>query len=856
MRLDDHQVDLSNCDREPIHQLGHIQDFGALLAVNGDWFVAQRSANLESILGLKGEIEIGSRLSKVFSQRAFERLRSAVATLVDPDQVERLFGVDLLGDGALFDCGVHVSGHYTIIEVEPHVEGDVSRQIAHLRPIVSRLERHGDTSRLLHEAARQLRASLDIDRVMIYRFHSDLSGEVVAEARRDDLEAFYGLRYPKTDIPAQARELYKRNRFRIISDVTAEPVAILPELSSEGEPLDLSMSTLRAVSPIHIEYLQNMGVGASLSISIIIGGKLWGLFACHHYSPKMLPYSQRTSVELFSELFSLMLERALFREREELREAGHRMHDRLMRDLAAGTPLSESLPTLTPVIAQIIPHDGASVFVEDVYDSSGSAPNEEEFRAIVPGLNAAATSRVLATDAISERLPAAERFSDRAAGAMVIPVSRSPRDYLVLWRKPLTHTVTWAGNPEKPVEHGPNGPRLTPRKSFEAWQETVEGRSTPWSSGELQVADGLRSTLVEIILRLTDGAVQERAKAQAQQELLIAELNHRVRNILNLIRGLISQSSREAETMEDFTEIVGGRIAALASAHDNITKGNWSPSPLSELIETEAQAYLSAQKDRVKLTGPNVLLVPECYTVMALVIHEMITNSAKYGSLSDSSGQLTIGVSRNDDGSLQLEWKESGGPPVKPPTRRGFGSTIVERSIPFELNGEAKVNYKLPGLEAEFCIPARWVVWKDGEMSDRQGSSSATTKTWRSSADAPKSVLLVEDSMIIALDTEDCLRELGVDEVVVESTVAGALASLEKHQPDLAILDYNLGRESSENVARDLARRGIPYWLATGYGEMADRLEEMGAMGLLIKPYGKAELIGILKELAGPSEET
>lgn len=851
MSLDDPKVDLSNCDREPIHQLGRIQDFGALLAVNADWFLAHRSANLETMLGIESELEIGSRLSHAVSQKAFQRLRSAVAALVDSDQVERIFGVDLLGNGNLFDCAIHASGHYTIIEFEPHAEGDVNRQIALLRPVMSRLEKHEDTGRLLNEAARQLRASLAIDRVMVYRFHGDLSGEVVAEARRDDLDTFHGLRYPKTDIPAQARELYKRNRFRIISDVMAEPVPIEPEMSSEGEPLDLSMSTLRAVSPIHIEYLRNMGVGASLSISIIIGGKLWGLFACHHYGPKKLPSSQRTSAELFSELFSLVLERALFREREELREAGRKIHDRLMRDIAAGTPLSDSLPLLTPVIQQVIPHDGASVFVEDVYDSSGSAPNEEEFRAIVSGLNAAATSRILATDALTERLPTAERFAERAAGAMVIPVSRTPRDYLVLWRKPLAQKVLWAGNPEKPVEYGPNGARLTPRKSFEAWQETVEGRSATWTDGELQVAEGLRTTLLEIILRLTDEAVQERAKAQAQQELLIAELNHRVRNILNLIRGLISQSRREAGSIEEFTDIVGGRISSLASAHDNITKSNWSPAPLRELIETEAHAYLSAQRDRVILSGPNVMLEPEAYTVLALVIHEMMTNSAKYGSLSDNSGQLNIAVTRNDDGSLQMTWKESGGPPVKPPTRRGFGSTIVERSIPFELNGEAKVDYKLSGLEAVFCIPSRCVVWKGGQMGEEQAKPSSASRSAAGNDGVPECVLLVEDSMIIALDTEDCLRELGVDKVIVESTVAGALASLEKQQPDLAILDYNLGKESSEKVAADLARRGIPYWLATGYGEMADRLEEMGASGLLTKPYGKHELQGIMEELAG-----
>ena len=343
-------VTLSNCDREPIHQLGRIQNFGALLALNSDWFVAHRSTNLETILGAGRTIEIGDRLSRLFAPDAMDQLRSAAAALTFPDQVERIFDLALFDGDCLFDCALHSSGGNTIIEIEPHAAGVLNRQLAVLRPIMARLEKHTEVEPLVAEAARQLRAALEIDRVMVYRFRDDLSGEVIAEAARDDLEKFHGLRYPRSDIPDQARALYVRNRFRIIADVEAEPVPIEPGLSLEGEPLDLSMSSLRAVSPIHIEYLKNMGVGASLSISIIIGGKLWGLFACHHYGPKLLPYSQRTAAELFSEFFSLTLDRTLARQTAERREHGRAMHTQLMRDVAAGTPLSASLPMIEPVM--------------------------------------------------------------------------------------------------------------------------------------------------------------------------------------------------------------------------------------------------------------------------------------------------------------------------------------------------------------------------------------------------------------------------------------------------------------------------------------------------------------------------
>ena len=845
MSVDEMAVDLSNCDREPIHRLGAIQDFGALIAVTNDWLVAHRSANTVQMLGLAEPLGVGLPLDSVFSQSALNTLRRATTLLAARDDVERIFGLDLLGDGRQFDCAVHAVDGLVILEVEPSSHEGMDRQLRAIQPMLRQLEPFEDVVELCRAAADRLKVMLGIDRVMVYRFLSDGSGEVIAEAREDRLESFLGLRYPHTDIPRQARELYLRNRFRIISDVNAEPIPIEPGEAARGEAIDLSMSTLRSVSPIHIEYLRNMGVGASLSISIIVGGRLWGLFACHHYSAKVLPYSLRTAAELFSEMFSLLIERDTGRVQAALHATGRELHDRVMRAVAGGGSLAESLPDLLPIIRRVLPHDGASVYVDGIYVAQGSAPREEEFRAIVPPLNAAASSRVIASDSLAERIPQARAFLDRAAGALIVPVSRSPRDYLVLWRRELRQAVTWAGNPVKTVEVGPNGDRLTPRKSFEAWQQSVEGRSQEWSAAERQIAESLRVTLLEVILRLTDEANQERARAQQQQNLLIAELNHRVRNILNLIRGLINQSRHEAMDVETFARLIGGRISALAIAHDNITRENWAPASLRDLIDSEAEAYLSGKLDRLILEGDEAAIAPEAYTVLALVIHEMITNSVKYGALCDNSGSLRIKVDCDDSG-MTIVWKESGGPPVKPPQRRGFGSTIIDKSIPFELNGRARVDYHLAGVEAEFWIPGRYVTCEPGKGGIQRRRNSGGGQAMGTEKGAAKRVLVVEDSMIIALDTEECLLDLGVEHVEVQGTVAGALNALGGESYDLAVLDFNLGSESSEKVADALRARGIPFWLATGYGEMADRIEEIGARGLQVKPYGREELVRIM----------
>ena len=850
-------VDLTNCDREPIHQIGAIQNFGALIAVTTDGMIAHRSANFAEMLSLSEPPQIGTQLSALFTPEAMSAIGRASGMLNDPESVERLFAVHLVGGKGPFDCAIHNTDGLTVIEFEPSASDEMDRQLRSLQPILRQLERSDDLLELCQQAADRLRDLLGFDRVMVYRFQADESGAVIAESVEEGYDSFHGLRYPRTDIPQQARRLYLRNRFRIISDTLAEPVPIEPQIRAEGEPLDLSMSTLRAVSPIHIEYLINMGVRASLSISIVIDGKLWGLFACHHYAPKVLPYSLRTAAELFSELFSLTAERTIGKERASVQDAGRSLHDQLMRAIAGGEALVEALPTLRPIIKRAIPHDGISAYVDGEYRALGAAPDESEFMALMPALNSSATSRTIASDSLVKRIPAAAAFADRAVGALIIPVSRSPRDYVILWRRELKQTVTWAGNPEKPVELGPNGARLTPRKSFEAWQQSVTGKSAEWTEVELGLVESLRVTLLEVILRVTDELATERAKAQRQQELLIAELNHRVRNILNLIRGLINQSRHEAINVDEFARLIGGRINALASAHDNITRENWSPASVTELIETEAEAYVSGKLDRISIVGDEALVSPEAYTVLALVIHEMMTNSAKYGSLCDKSGRLSVEIACDESG-MTICWKETGGPPVRAPERRGFGSTIIEKSIPFELNGRAELDFKLSGVEAEFWIPGRFITHKGridaASMAERARPNRKDTGMQGETIETlPSRVLLVEDGMIIAMDTEETLRDLGVAEVTIAAKVSSALKELEAESYDLAVLDYNLGTESSEPVAAKLNELGVPFWLATGYGEMADRLEEIGALGVLTKPYGKDELrrmLGKYSEIA------
>ena len=846
-----YRVDLTNCDREPIHILGAIQSVGFLVALSRDWMVTRASANSEEHIGLAPGALIGRAIADVFTPATVHNLRNRLAMLRGVDAVERLFGAVLVESGGTYDVAIHMSGEEIVVEAEPSTEehGDVTGTV---RGMIARLDLTEDMAAFLAEGARQVRGLTGYDRVMVYRFAPDGSGEVTAESVRPGIGSFLGLHYPATDIPAQARELYKRNLLRVIADVNAVPVPIVPQLSRKGAPLDLSLSMLRSVSPIHIEYLRNMGVGASMSVSILVEGQLWGLFACHHYAARCPSFERRAIAELFAQMFAMRLESRGRKDLVEFERRARDISDQLLGAVASDETLLKDPDWLSNILTHAIPADGVGVWINGNHAFSGATPDPADFETIVEALNQVSDGRVFATDQIASILPGAERFAGSAAGMLAIPISRTPRDYVVLFRSELVRSVRWGGDPHKPVEYGPNGPRLTPRESFEEWKETVEGHSRPFTASELRVAETLRATLIEVVLRLADEASAERQAANERQELLIAELNHRVRNILGVIRGLIRQSKPTGGGVEDFVALVDGRIHALARAHNQLTDDHWGPAPLRALIDAEAAAFLAGHTDRVTAAGPNVLLNPQAYSTMALVVHELVTNSAKYGSLSDS-GRVDIEWKLTERGDLLIKWRESGGPPVAKPNRKGFGSTIIDRSIPYDLGGTASIDYKPAGVEATFCLPGKHV----SEPREIRGPTISFPKTAprRSPGTPPEqvvdgeTVLLVEDSLIIALDAEDVLKRLGAQHVPTSGTVDAAMQAIETLHPTLAVLDINLGDRNSFPVADRLLELGIPFLFASGYGEQAQLPKPHRDRVVVQKPFTLENLARALREL-------
>ena len=847
----DEAVDLTNCDREPIHLLGGVQGYGCLIATSSDFMVKHVSQNVQDILHFSAEDAVGGRLIDLLPERTVHDLRTKLQILNVETSSSRLFGYDVLGDGRLFDVSVHTLDQTYVFEFEPKIDTENRDEMSLVQPLVARVRRAKDIKAACDQAAMAVQVMSGFDRVMVYQFDEDGTGEVIAEKRKSSMEPFLGLRYPASDIPKQARALYLRSTLRLISDVDGVVSPIVPPTNVQGIPMDLSMSVMRAVSPIHLEYLRNMGVAASMSVSIIKDGKLWGLFACHHETPRHIDFERRTAIELFAQFFSYELVQKIdIASRVQSSEA-RKLHDNLMIQLSGGTNLINGFEIIADELRGLIANDGVAVYSDGRYACLGDAPDEIEFKKLVRFLNTAPTGQVFATHRLAALYPEASDFSADIAGVLAVPISRTPRDYIVFFRREVAQSVKWAGNPNKPVEVGPNGTRLTPRKSFDTWSELVRNTSAHWTDSEVQTGESLRLSLIEIVLKLTDESNETRQKAADKQELLIAELNHRVRNILNLIQGLVSQSRTGAKDVATYTKVLDGRVQALARAHDQLTRQEWSPSSLRQLIEVEVNAFLTDAKDRISITGDAPKLMPEAFSTMALVIHEMVTNAAKYGALTDHSGKILINLRIQDDGALQIEWREIGGPPVQAPSRQGFGTTIIEKTIPYELKGTVKTRYLVTGFEADIMIPSTAVSDTQEVVADK--TMSVADNKEKRSIKLSGDVLIVEDNMLIALDASDILKDNGADDVHMSGSVADALAVLEANTITFALLDVNLGDQTSLPVAQVLADRNIPFVLATGYGDAESITASYPPAVIAKKPFTAESIVkAISSALSSP----
>jgi light-regulated signal transduction histidine kinase (bacteriophytochrome)/CheY-like chemotaxis protein len=799
------------------------------------------------MLGTTGDLN-GQRLEAVLGVEAIHAIRNSLARTQEASRSALTFGLRL-ASGQSFDVAAHVFKGTAIIEFEPFGAG-IAEPIELARTIIAKIKEIDQTGQLYHDVSRLVRAMLGYDRVMIYQLGTDGAGKVIAEAKRSDLESFKGQYFPASDIPQQARALYLRNPIRIISNSKFHAVPIEPVLDLSGEPLDLSYAHLRSVSPIHCEYLCNMGVSASMSISIIVNGALWGLIACHHYEPRALTTGQRVAAEIFGDFLSLHISTLLARQTLEAAAHARQVLDTLLRDSNRALDIEYLLRSRLSDFKALILCDGIGMSLQGHWAEEGLTPPKETVPALLQFAEGVADGQTWASHRLSMAHPLATDYANDVSGVLIIPMSSHPRDFLMLFRKEVIETLEWAGDPNKTYESGSLGVRLSPRKSFAVWKETVRHQSLPWTDQDRQFGEAIRTAIVEVVFHNSEILNSERSRSDVRQRMLNEELNHRVKNILALIGALVAHPTAESQTLTGYVETLKGRIQALSLAHDQVVRGDGGGN-LFELLRAELSPYQSVD-DATKLVGPNVVLDARAYSVLALVLHELATNAAKYGALSRSGGKLSVIWAIDADGGCVITWQETGGPMVNAPSRRGFGSVLIDRSIPFDLGGTSTIKYQPEGLRGVFRIPSSH--FTVAAPVDATSSREIIALPYEGSGALSKAcVLILEDQLVIAVGLEQILMNAGIDDVITAGSESEAIKLLATRKPDVAVLDINLGNGTSIEVADELGRRKIPFLFATGYGDSIIIPGHLKHVPVLRKPYDAHSILKHLQNLVESS---
>ncbi len=554
---------LAACAREPIHQSGAIQPHGYMISCAlPDWTIRHVSANIEEVTGYPPEDMLRQSLREFFTSDLIEPIAETIG-FTEAGAPPQRAAIGNIGPMAqLCDIGVHVADGLVHLEIEvqpQNASGERSPTMA-AQAMISRLAGHDDADGFNQQVAEQVRLLTGYDRVMIYRFRHDDAGEVVAEARDPDMPSYLGLRYPGSDIPAQARALYLRNRVRVIPDVSYVPVPVIPDRHANGDPLNLGQHALRSVSPVHMEYLRNMGVAASASISIVAGGRLWGLIACHHRTPRRLSPGVRASADLFG-LFVSMRIAARDQQRAVAQEDDARqVRDTLSLRLAAAPDPRLALPDNLDLLLRAVASDGVALFQRGQWHTAGRTPGADAKPRLVRWAEHRSAPNIIATANASDW--EGDVDGDGLAGVLALPLDPATGDWLFFFRCEEVEEVRWAGPPGEPMQLDASGNRLGPRRSFSAWHEVVRGRSLPWSDADQRTADRL-SMLLRERYRRSDLHVQVSDLRARRTRMAVRDQRERLLRLSELLDGLVHVGPDEAARLAARISVLESELQTL-----------------------------------------------------------------------------------------------------------------------------------------------------------------------------------------------------------------------------------------------------------------------------------------------------
>jgi chemotaxis family two-component system sensor kinase Cph1 len=650
----DFQVDLTNCDREPIHIPGKIQSHGFLVAVNSkSYIISYISKNIEQYVDVVAQDLLGKHITELEPLLELSADSTSLTQLLNlakaskKEDVINPLAINVKGAG--YNLILGKSNDELVMEFETtdsDLDLDVQKSIG--RSVSEILS--GKTLGLLLQ--------------------------VVAEVKNNDLEPFFGLHYPASDIPKQARELYKINLTRIIADVNSESSPIIT-YQQDVAPLDLTHSVLRAVSPIHIQYLKNMGVGSSFSISLIAHGELWGLIACHNYSPRFIDYKARDASKLIGQILSSALE---FRQDEEdtekttaLNDAANTIADYIKKD----TDIAFALVRNKVTIQDVTMASGVALVFDDEIDTLGKTPDEEQIKDIVEWLKVNMIDGIYYTYRFPEIFPAAKSYSETASGIMACMLSKELGE-MIIWFKPeQIKSITWAGNPDKPVEEDANGlMQLSPRKSFESWNQIVKNTSEKWKNDELAAVLKIREDIIYAINRKANEIRLLNEKLQVAYEELDTfsyTISHDLRTPLSSIKNYSELLLATNKSLDDSAKKMIERIIKGTDKMHMLIKEilhysrvgrddiEFTPINMTKLLtEIKREVTSALNVDGLEFTIGDAPEINGDAVMIGQVFTNLLNNAVKYSSKSQparvkiegktGNGEVVYSVSDNGVG--------------------------------------------------------------------------------------------------------------------------------------------------------------------------------------------------------------
>jgi chemotaxis family two-component system sensor kinase Cph1 len=671
LNLDTQSSSLISLKQPSIHRLTQVQPHGILLVLKEpELIILQASRNTTSLLKMETESLLGKAIDEILDSFQVERIRAGLSAdnldFINPTRIWIKRNGD---DYAVFDAVFHRSADgFLVLELEPALteENIPFLSFYHLaKASISQLEATSNLQDFCQIIVREVRKVTGFDRVMLYRFDHDGHGEVVAEEKIPELESYFGLHFPESDIPQPARKMFLSNWIRVIPDAHAEPVALYPANNPlTYQPTDLTLSILRSPYSCHTEYLHNMGVGASLTISLMKDQKLWGLIACHHRTPKPVPYELRKACEF--------LGRVIFAEistREETADYTYRMHfaqvhSALVEAMSEASNFIEGLTQSEPNLLDLADATGAAICFGGRWTTLGQTPSEEELNYLVQWLAKNNDDEVFYTQSLPLIYSDAERFKHVASGLLAIPISK--RSYVLWFRPEVIQTVNWGGDPNHAYELKESGDdrRLCPRKSFELWKETVRLNSLSWKPVEIQATLELRKAIVNIVLKQAEELALlaqdlERSNAELKKFAYVAshDLQEPLNQVANYVQ-LLEMRYHDAldQDATEFIEFAVEGVSLMQTLIDDVLvyskvdlKGIEWQLTHSEAALTHALSNLRGRIAETEATvtyDPMPQIVADGTQLMQL-FQNLVGNAIKFRGTEPP--QIHIGAQRQED---------------------------------------------------------------------------------------------------------------------------------------------------------------------------------------------------------------